>query len=645
MRSQEEAARAVAGLNKEVVPHVSEGRDTPLVAAVWSEEAYQALMAKDNMRRYADSMRKASTWYEKHKNTGFHGPAGPIPCRFFALGRGCMFGRNCVYGHDQPPDADSDVPQVIPANSVSVPAVAAFPSAPTDGPEPRVGGMVAPEKQPTNPKELLVRDRRVLSPVLSRTHGGALENDDLNRDLLSGVYVNGGGGTGAMPPPPEQRGSRVAANPVFNGTKELMPPSDHRLDLLQGGTRGGYAVGGRDTRQQSEPENNSHRHSGGNMRRSTSSEADRARYSARRVAQHSRSRSLDKCNHERGPSHGNGPRERVGSDARGRFDDSSGKSSGSARGALRRESGYSRSASRGASRERRRGDEKQGDSGYSRKQDRIDDDRHADDRRRQSSRSSSRQRRQPREGNGRPGRLDTVDRESRRISGESRRDQGGNSRERRRESSAGRAGTHNRYDGESESDVRENRKRTRSNGRVSDRQARLHDRDDQDERGHPISGGRDSRRLVDDDWVHDQGNGAGSEGGSGHRGSLRADDVPRNFEIHDMREGSAEMDDALVEAAYRPPVKTTFTVTARMGALPPPPVATATGPSTRFSVTMPPNLNRALGPRAPHGVGGGAQRGGRRGGGRGGGVTRMERRQHDGEGYNPHGWRHHEVQQ
>lgn len=97
MRSPEEANRAVAGLDSRIEPHVSGGTE-PLLATVWSDQTYQLLMQRDSMRRYADAIRKASTWYEKNKNIGFQGP-NPMPCRFFALGRGCIFGRNCIFAH------------------------------------------------------------------------------------------------------------------------------------------------------------------------------------------------------------------------------------------------------------------------------------------------------------------------------------------------------------------------------------------------------------------------------------------------------------------------------------------------------------------------------------------------------------------
>ena len=103
MKYLEEAERAVAGLSGELLPHISAGPNIPLFAEVWSEEMYQALMTRENMRTYADSMRKASTWYEKHKNAGFDGRTGAsMTCRFFALGRGCVFGRNCVFIHEKP---------------------------------------------------------------------------------------------------------------------------------------------------------------------------------------------------------------------------------------------------------------------------------------------------------------------------------------------------------------------------------------------------------------------------------------------------------------------------------------------------------------------------------------------------------------
>lgn len=101
MRSLEEAARAVDGLHGELLPHVSARPNVPLSASVKSEEVYQSIMAEDGRRQYADSMRKASTWYEKHKSSGYHNPAGePLSCRFFDLGRGCIFGRNCRFFHD-----------------------------------------------------------------------------------------------------------------------------------------------------------------------------------------------------------------------------------------------------------------------------------------------------------------------------------------------------------------------------------------------------------------------------------------------------------------------------------------------------------------------------------------------------------------
>lgn len=101
MRSLDEAARAVAGLDGRVVQVVAKDANIPLRAAVWREEIYQALMARDNMRRYADSVRKASTWFEKHKDSVFR-PGDDIRCRFYAMGRGCIFGHSCVFRHEQP---------------------------------------------------------------------------------------------------------------------------------------------------------------------------------------------------------------------------------------------------------------------------------------------------------------------------------------------------------------------------------------------------------------------------------------------------------------------------------------------------------------------------------------------------------------
>lgn len=110
MKSIEEASRAVAGLNGQVMPHVSPQVSHPgpppprLVAAIWREEHYLALMSKENMRAYADSMRKASTWYERQTKSGFLDARGErMPCRFFALGRGCIFANNCGFSHEREP--------------------------------------------------------------------------------------------------------------------------------------------------------------------------------------------------------------------------------------------------------------------------------------------------------------------------------------------------------------------------------------------------------------------------------------------------------------------------------------------------------------------------------------------------------------
>lgn len=130
MRSPEEAARAELGLNTKVEPHVSGGHE-PLLASVWNEQMYQLLMARESMRRYADSMRKASTWYEKNKNVDFQGP-NPMLCRFFALGRGCIFGRNCVFAHGPAP-ADPPPPPAHALNNVG-PAVTRVPPRLVGGP-------------------------------------------------------------------------------------------------------------------------------------------------------------------------------------------------------------------------------------------------------------------------------------------------------------------------------------------------------------------------------------------------------------------------------------------------------------------------------------------------------------------------------
>lgn len=109
MKSLEEASRAVTALDCSEMPHLS-GAPATLAAAIWREDLYQALMSRENMRIYADSMRAASTWYEKQTKSGVSELQAKVPCRFFALGRGCIFGKNCGFSHNeglpqQPPGA------------------------------------------------------------------------------------------------------------------------------------------------------------------------------------------------------------------------------------------------------------------------------------------------------------------------------------------------------------------------------------------------------------------------------------------------------------------------------------------------------------------------------------------------------------
>lgn len=97
----------MAGLNGDIMPHISPhvsdhsgAPPPPLTAAIWREELYQALMSRENMRIYADSMRRASTWYEKQTKSDVVDKL--MPCCFYALGRGCIFGTNCVFIHVEP---------------------------------------------------------------------------------------------------------------------------------------------------------------------------------------------------------------------------------------------------------------------------------------------------------------------------------------------------------------------------------------------------------------------------------------------------------------------------------------------------------------------------------------------------------------
>lgn len=205
MRSHEEAARAVKGLTSKVRREVSAGQE-PLLASVWDEQTYRILMMRDNLRQYADNMRKASSWFEKHKHTNGMGPEGRLPCRFFALGHGCIFGVNCKFAHGmnlRGPPVVNGAAGVPPSASAAVP-----------GPVRPMGGMTIPHRtlHPTP------ADGEVNRPPLRGVDGGQPPEDARNGPPPP-LYPRGGGAG--------ERGGRSDAFGGRGGPSRPLNPQHH----------------------------------------------------------------------------------------------------------------------------------------------------------------------------------------------------------------------------------------------------------------------------------------------------------------------------------------------------------------------------------------------------------------------------------
>ncbi|CAM9585342.1 unnamed protein product [Scytosiphon promiscuus] len=724
MKSHDEASRAVAGLNGKVVPHVSPqasdrfaGPPLPLTAAIWREDQYQSLISRENMRVYADSMRRASTWYEKQTKSGFKDPLGArMPCRFFALGRGCIFGNNCGFTHEQllahPAQAGNahggaDGPGL---NPLATKPQRALPGPPYgQGPNARAGLAPPPFRQARVPvmahhgqsPTLTFVDR---NEVLRRPSPGApgVHNPDRAGSYAgSGVGVAmpwqpehemvGGGSVGAADrasphpragngrnaehPPPhhqqqQQRGEDHPARPA-EGPKQVRDTpgrmgaapaapaleSEHaRRNGYERNARGvdrsgGRSSGGGGGAGDSDDIGSDDAERGGG-KRGTGSRGGGGELSAR-DAPRGRSRNRDRSDRRESSHVGPGAHRSLSPSPPTRK--SRGRASGERRG-----SGDFEMSARGRQRGSARGDSG-GRRGRSRESAGFHGSRHdrrgVDSRHERDSRSNSRRRHL---------RGDiSADRSRGARGGDAQPRRGHESRDRisparngrRRPRSASPGEQQRRYDSDREFadlDARRKKRLRRDEGaRGGDRGRR---EDSEEERGsfsrRGGGGGSGSRRgsrrdsdSVNHGWVSLSGNpGAFSRDGerrsfgiSTHGGMNRSHsrDVPRRDSVYDVdrslsRNGSSQwydddMHDGSVhdDVASRP-IRTKFTVTARLGPVHLPRVAPASSgrPATKFSITMPPEMPGAAGPVSPMS---GVRRGGRPAKGRGKGERAPNR--------------------
>lgn len=674
--------RAVAGLSGKLVPHVTEQLDHKLSASVWSENAYQELMAKDNMRWYADSIRRASTWYEKHKNVGFVGPAGdPLPCNFFALGRGCMFGRNCVFRHDSaPPQHNTAGGSLV---GIGVPPSMATPPPPLRP----AGGLVRPgtgrvtvgtaHNQPYSQLRVPVRSHheqsptltfvpkgqasRLLSPRISAASRG-IHHADLA--LLGGASAPSRN-SAVKSEHPKQRAGRDSppTHPGFiidrsgdfmakgKGGKFTGAKVTSKFHLDE--CRGKYDAEESDANQSSVGDDNS----GSNRRgvdvlreengysRSGSYEAGRKGYLERRKLQH-RMRS-------------------QGRESDGEFSPDNSVERGSGKPPSGREDGFEVHPGRGSNgdrdtavRQRIRSFNRSNSRGARSSQE-LDarTNSGAASKRYPTSRSDSR-RQHSQDGNRKRSRRDVTV-----PGGKHNSDKGESRQDNIKESSHGsrhKGGVKRSYPHNSDSihddtvalskgSNNRMKKRTRNddfgsdrNGERSNDRAR-HGKNNRDEETRESSFSmkreRDtsfSRIRGRDNWALRGSSGRGGfssgddrktiefdnnrryDGGMGLQDdSERQRGPPMNWDDHlDTDERSAKRQTFGGSSDNCRPVKTTFTVTARMGTALQLPLVSSVAASptkTTFSVTMPPNLNRVFGQRSSHGGRGGNQ-GGTRGG-------------------------------
>lgn len=776
MKSIEEALRAVAGLQDKIVPHVSPqvnnhaGPPPPrLVASIWREEHYLALMSKENMRAYADTMRKASTWYERQTKSGFMDTRGErMPCRFFALGRGCIFGNACGFSHEMGPPPYPRGPanthgsaggpgfdQPLPKPQRLLPNPAFEP-----GPDARAG--VPP---------LSYRQERI--PVLA-LHGQSPTLTFVHRDETDSRPGHGpqgghkpayaGNAVGvAMPWQPEHGAGTSGASLADRTSPHLGTSTGSMVDRgqpnigrdsskvlgnsePQHGPRRTFAAaranapeGNQNTRRSGyhdssrghEGSINGDRGGGGGRGGDGGSRREGSRTGSEkrspRSVQHGRSRSRERggrrdresspvSSRSGSPRRSSGGFEKSGGsrvsvrDAgrqRGRDDSRRRKSesheSAADRGSRkqrrdsrsRRSKSHESTADRGSRKHRRenagrrsKSHESAADRG-SRKRPRNSGGRRSkshvgatdrrsrkhgrDSRGRQqyrASRSSSRGRRLRDDSGDRHGRSSARrdrthrnDRSRGSVSpvGKERRDRGSLDRSRVKARRYGNGSDDSDADGRRAKNVRHERVNGRGDSRNRGRREEIEEERDSFLGRGGDSNGRREDMSVNHGWVS-LANDPGGFSREGQRqgfgvspprvgGSAPFRDDTHQLDDLDGQFGVGEWSDGFMkpEVPARP-VKTQFTVTARLGSLQPPPVpgpAASRRSTTKFSITMPPSMTGALvGPTSP--PGGGVRRGGRpaRGRGRGGRFGNQRdtggRRSSGGPRYDNAGYNHFE---
>lgn len=392
MKSIEEASRAVNALNGSVMPHVSPragdhpgAPSTPLTAAIWREDLYQALMSRENMRVYADSMRRASTWYEKQTKSGvpeMH--MKQMSCRFYALGRGCIFGKNCGFSHD------NHVPQRRPGavnaqasaagsnlGGPPLPNPVAHPVRPGPALEPGSDAPAGGAQLPYGQARVPVLAHDVQSPVLAfPNRSEAHPNPGLGtQGVQETAYTRNGVGV-ATPWQPEHGTKAGEASAANRASPHLSTSNGRSVDHQQHPARGGgpskavessetrrdggsraYSNGGDETRQRGYP-NSSHSRDGsadgrsdgvgGGSRRDDSRDGNRGR-SARGV-QLGRNRSRGRGDARSISRPGSSPRRNSGGFQRSGAGRMSSRDAGSER--ERRDSRSRRNESRGSTADR-----------------------------------------------------------------------------------------------------------------------------------------------------------------------------------------------------------------------------------------------------------------------------------------------------
>lgn len=686
MKSIEEASRAVNGLDGKEVPHVSPRVSDhsgapipPLTAAIWREDLYQALMSRENMRIYADSMRRASTWYEKQTKSGASEmQAKLMPCRFYALGRGCIFGKNCGFSHDDHlgnPQSGAARPSF---GGPPLPQPVAHPVLPSPafdpGSDPRAGVAQLPYRQARVPVLAHDGQQSPTLPFVPRNEAHLNPGPGIQR-VPETAYAGNGVGV-ATPWQPEHGSGASKASAAGRASPHLSTSNGRSVDHQQQPARGGgpskavessetrrdvgsrvYSKGGDKTHRRGYP-NGAHNRDvsadgrtdgrGGN-RRDDSRDGNRRGRSAH-GRQHWRSRSRGRGDNRSISRPGSSPRRNSGDFQRRGAGRMSSRDAGRER--ERRDSRSRRSKSRGSSADR--SSRKHRRDGSVRQQRR--DSRSNSPRRHQrdevgamNGRSASRRERSA----SRRHRATRNDRNRNRVSpaGQGRR---------RRDASYSPRARERRYESDGGDFDLDGRRRKKSRTERDDSRGRGIDhgrRDSDGDRG-PFVGMAGGRHESDNvshghGWISSKNSGAFSRDGERRSfgvspdGGLNAGNASHpneRYRVDDSRgqHGAAEWNDEdlwgqeFMQLEGPPaPDRTQFTVTdarRNLGTLVvPPPVAAPTEsrgrkPEPKFSVTMD---GTRRGGRTPRGRGRGRGRGGRSGNERGGRPPRGF--QHDDE--------------